>query len=205
MAQVPPHALTPPVGDRDHRRGPATARVTLVEYADFECPYCRAALPILGDLRRRLADQLCVVFRHFPLTARHPHAQHAAEAAEAAGAQGRFWAMHDRLFAQQQALAAAPVRRHAEALGLDLARFDRELAAHAHGARVRVDVESGRASGVDGTPTFFLDGARYDGPVTLEALLATIRRAHPDLAGDFSEPGERPRIPRVQWPRSPGV
>src|SRR6266566_10155949 len=96
--------LTVPVGPRDHRQGPEDAPVTLVEYGDYECPYCGAAHPVVKEIQQRLGDQLCFVFRHFPLTQIHPHAEHAAEAAEAAGAQGKFWQMHDTLFEHQQAL-----------------------------------------------------------------------------------------------------
>src|SRR5919199_5615233 len=109
-----------PVAERDHIQGPSTAPVTLVEYGDYECPYCGAAHPIVKEVQRRLGDRLRFVFRHFPLTNVHPHAQHAAEAAEAAGAQGKFWAMHDTLFEHQRALDDAHLEEHAAALGLDV-------------------------------------------------------------------------------------
>ena len=151
------------VGDRDHVRGPATAVVTLVEYGDYECPYCRAAVSIVDELQRVLPDELRFVFRHFPLENLHPHARHAAEAAEAAGAQGRFFEMHAALFEHQTALKDADLRRYATDLELDTARFGAELDAHTHASRVRDDVRGGLRSGVRGTPTFYLDDVRYDG------------------------------------------
>jgi protein-disulfide isomerase len=169
--------LTPPVGARDHAQGPADAPVTLVEYGDYECPYCGAAYPIVKEVQRRLGDRLRVVFRNFPLTQVHPHALRAAEAAEAAGAQGQFWAMHDTLFEHQRALDDAHLAQYAAELGLDGARFARELGEHAHAERVRADVLSGARSGVNGTPTFFIDGVRHDGDYELDTLLAAIERA----------------------------
>jgi len=202
MTHATPPRLAQPVGGRDHAEGPATAPVTLVEYGDYECPYCRAALPIVQGLRKALGDQLRFAYRHFPLAGAHPRAQLAAEAAEAAGAQGRFWAMHALLFEQQAALEEADLVRHAAALGLDAARVQRELAERSHAARVREDSLSGVASGVDGTPTFFLDGVRYDGLVGTQQFLAAIRQAHPDaVRGDAAEAAQR-LIPRVVRERS---
>ena len=169
--------LTLPVGARDHAQGPADAPVTLVEYGDYECPHCGRAYPILKAVQRRLGGRLRFVFRNFPLTQNHPHAQHAAEAAEAAGAQGAFWEMHDRLFERQFALADRDLREYAQDLGLDAARLGRELAAHQYAARVREDFRSGVVSGVNGTPTFYLNGARYDGAWDLETLLAALERS----------------------------
>ena len=195
--------LTPAVGERDHVQGPATAPVTLVEYGDYECPYCLAAVPIVGDLRELLGDQLRFVFRHFPLTGSHPHAQRAAEAAEAAGVQGRFYEMHLVLFEHQDALEDDDLSAYAADLGLDTARFKREFDAHAHASRVREDVQSGLGSGVTGTPRFYLDGVRYDGLVSVRGLLSTIRQAHPDVAtGDLEGRLGRRAIPRVVHQRS---
>ena len=171
-----PH-LTPPVNDRDHAHGLATAPVTLVEYGDYECPYCGAAYPIVKEVQRRLGDTLRFVFRNFPLAEMHPHAQHAAEAAEAAGAQGHFWPMHDLLYEHQRALDDAHLRRYAAELGLDEGRFDRELSGHAYAGRVREDVVSGARSGVNGTPTFFINGRRHDGSYDLKTLLAALEHA----------------------------
>jgi protein-disulfide isomerase len=169
--------LTPPVGERDHAQGPADAPVTLVEYGDYECPYCGAAFPIVRALQCRLGDRLRVVFRHFPLTQVHPHALSAAEAAEAAGAQGRFWAMHDLLFEHQRALDDRRLAGYAADLGLDGDRFAREMGEHVHAGRVREDVLSGARSGVNGTPTFFVNGARHDDDYAFDTLLAAIERA----------------------------
>jgi protein-disulfide isomerase len=171
-----PH-LTLPVGERDHVQGPAVAAVTLVEYGDYECPYCGEAYPIVKEVQRRLGDQLRFVFRNFPLAEMHPHAQHAAEAAEAAGAQEQFWPMHDALYEHQRALDDAHLRRQAAELGLDEGRFDRELSDHTYAGRVREDFLSGARSGVNGTPTFFINSRRHDGSYDLERLLAALEDA----------------------------
>jgi protein-disulfide isomerase len=155
--------LTPPVGPGDHARGPADAPVTLVEYGDYECPHCGAAHPVVQLALRQLGDQLRFVYRHFPLAEIHPNAEPAAEAAESAGAQGRFWAMHDALFEHQSALQPRDLAALAMALGLDAARLARELLAHTHLNAVREDFLGGVRSGVNGTPTFFINGVRYDG------------------------------------------
>ena len=173
--------LEPPVGEADHVSGPADAPVTLVEYGDYECPYCGMAYPIVKALQRRLGRQLRFVYRNFPLKQSHPHAQRAAEAAEAAGAQGAFWAMHDALFEQQHALEDADLLRYAGDLRLDTARVARELEAGTHARRVRDDFRSGVRSGVNGTPTFFVNGHRYDGTWVDEgAFLDALREAEAD-------------------------
>jgi protein-disulfide isomerase len=169
--------LTRPVSERDHRQGPLTAPATLVEYGDYECPYCGMAHPITKELKRRLGDQLCFVYRHFPLAQVHPHAELAAEAAEAAGAQGKFWQMHDTLFEHQHALDEVHLVRYAAALQLDTGKFRLELAQHLYADRVGEDFMSGVRSGVNGTPTFFINGLRYDGPYDLETILAAIEEA----------------------------
>ena len=166
--------LTPPVGERDHARGPAGAAATLVVYGDYECPYTRRAHQTLREVQAELGDRLRVVYRHFPLTAIHPHALHAAEAAEAAAAQGRFWEMHDRLFSRQLDLADTDLGDYAADLGLDVAAFTRDMSEHAHLARVEEDVESGLRSGVEGTPTLFLNGRRHGGGFEKEALLVAV-------------------------------
>jgi protein-disulfide isomerase len=152
----------------DHTRGVRGGR-QLVVYGDFECPYTAAAVRDIGRLLERGAA-FEVVFRHFPLREIHPHAQAAAEAAEAAARQGRFWEMHDLLFRNQLHLEPADLLRFAERLGLDLEQFESDLADPATEARVERDVESGEGSGVDGTPSLFIDGARYDGPRDPEVL-----------------------------------
>jgi protein-disulfide isomerase len=168
--------LTLPVSDeRDHIQGPADAPVTLLEYGDYECPYCGAAYPIVKQAQ--LGDRLRFVFRNFPISTSHPHAEQAAEAAEAAAAQGRFWEMHDHLYEHQRKLEAGDLHTYAEELGLDVERFDRELAQHDHAARVRDDFMSGVRSGVNGTPTFYVNGNRHDGPYDLDNLVAALERA----------------------------
>lgn len=156
--------LTIPVGEnRDHIEGPADAAVTLLEYGDYECPYCGAAYPIVKQVQETMGDRLRFVFRNFPITTSHPHAELAAEAAEAAAAQGQFWPMHDLLYENQKHLEAADLAGYAERLGLDVARFRRELGDHVYAPRVRKDFMSGVRSGVNGTPTFYIDGVRYEG------------------------------------------
>jgi len=169
--------LTLPVGERDHARGAAGAAVTLVEYGDYECPYCGRAYPIVKEIQKRLGRRLRFVFRNFPLRESHPHAQHAAEAAEAAGTQGKFWEMHDRLFERQFALDDDNLVEYAGDLGLDAERVRKELAGRVYEPRVREDFRSGVASGVNGTPTFFVNGVRHDEAWELEPLLATLERA----------------------------
>ncbi len=169
--------LTPAVSDSDHSAGPAAAQVTLVEYGDYECPHCGRAHPIVHEVRKIMGDRLRFVFRNFPLAEAHPHSVHAAEAAEAAGAQGRFWEMHDHLFKHQIALEDENLLRYAQRLGLDTARVKRELEAGTYADRVRADFRSGVRSGVNGTPTFFINGQRLDGPWDRDALLEALERA----------------------------
>jgi protein-disulfide isomerase len=163
--------------DRDHIRGSVDAPVTLLEYGDYECPFCGAAHPITKSLLARLGNGLSFVFRHFPLTTVHPYAELAAEAAEAAGGQGKFWQMHDRLFENQDRLAPAELPLHAQAIGLDVRRFGIELADHVYTPKVRADFMSGVRSGVNGTPTFFINGVRHDGSWDEETLLAALLAA----------------------------
>src|SRR5882762_8738921 len=165
------------VGERDHVQGPDTAPVTLVEYGDFECPYCAAANVIVKKVQEVMADQLRFVFRHFPLTQIHPHAESAAEASEAAGAQGQFWEMHDLLYENQRALDAMHLLGYAEDLNLDTRRFVRELEERVYQPRVRGDFMSGVRSGVNGTPAFFINGIRYDGSWDLAPLLEALEKA----------------------------
>ena len=155
--------LRKPVDQADHSTGPDNAPITLVEYGDFECPHCGRAYPIVKAVQRNLGNQLRLVFRNFPLRESHPHAEKAAEAAEAAGAQERFWQMHDMLFENQDALEDADLVAYAEELGLDAGRFEQELASGAFVDDVDEDFSSGVRSGVNGTPTFFVNGERFDG------------------------------------------
>ena len=157
-------ALHPPVSERDYTAGPDDAPVTLVEYGDYECPYCGMAHPIVQGAQRTLGDRLRFVFRNFPLREAHPHAQHAAEAAESAGAQGKYWEMHDMIFTHQHALEDEDLIAYAETIGIDPDRLADDLANKTYEKRVREDFRSGVRSGVNGTPTFFINGERYNGP-----------------------------------------
>jgi protein-disulfide isomerase len=163
--------------DRDHIQGPASATVTLLEYGDYECPYCGAAYPIIKDVHARMGESLRFVFRNFPITTSHPHAEQAAEAAEAAAAQNRFWPMHDLLYENQQNLEDDDLRAYARQLDLDVDLFDRELTQHVHAARVREDFMSGVRSGVNGTPSFYINGVRYDDSYERDSLLAALKAA----------------------------
>ena len=169
--------LKPPVGPKDHMQGPPDAPVTLVEYGDYECPYCGEAYPVVKAIQKRLGDQICFVFRNFPLAEQHPHAEEAAEAAAAAGAQGKFWEMHDLLYENQDALEPEDLVQYARALKMEAKRFVLEMREHLYAERVREDFRSGVRSGVNGTPTFFINGARHDGPFDLASLLAAIEEA----------------------------
>jgi protein-disulfide isomerase len=151
--------------------------VTLVEYGDFECPHCGAAYLILKKIQKALDNKLRFVFRHFPLTQIHPFAEPAAEAAEAAGSQGKFWEMHDLLFENQQALDPENLVGMAVELDLDIPRFVRELDEGIYGERVREDFMSGVRSGVNGTPTFFINGVRYNGSWETAPLLEALEIA----------------------------
>jgi Na+:H+ antiporter, NhaA family len=163
--------LSPPVDrTRDHVRGASDAHVTLVEYGDFQCPYCGDAYPVVQELLARFGSRIRFVFRHMPMADLHPRAPAAAQAAEAAGAQGRFWEMHDRLFEHQLALSDAELRSHAGAIGLDVERFDRELREGTHAAHVQEDYGSGVRSGVPSTPRFFVNGVIHLGSPTRAEL-----------------------------------
>jgi protein-disulfide isomerase len=170
--------LTPPVSERDHATGPADAPVTLVEYGDYECPYCGMAYQVVKSAQRELGKQLRFVFRNFPLAEAHPHARNAAQAAEAAAAQGKFWEMHDMLFEHQEALEAEDIIGYAKSLGLDMVKFARDLQDATYAKRVRDDFRSGVKSGVNGTPTFFINGSRYEGSWANEkAFIHTLQEA----------------------------
>jgi protein-disulfide isomerase len=171
-------ALTVPVSEsRDHIQGAPDAPVTLVEYGDYECPYCGAAYPIVKEAQARMGSRLRFVFRNFPITTSHPHAERAAEAAEAAASQGSFWEMHDLLYENQKHLRDEDLRSYAERLGLDLDRFDRELAGRVYAERVHEDFMGGVRSGVNGTPTFYINGVRHDDSYDLETLVAALDEA----------------------------
>jgi len=163
-----------PRAKHDHIQGSIDAPIALVEYGDYECPYCGQAYPIVKAIQEQLGDRLCFAFRNFPLANSHPHAEHAAEAAEAAGAQGKFWEMHDMLYENQVALDDESLAQYAEALGLDARRLIGEVLSGAHMARVREDFQSGARGGVNGTPSFFINGVRHDGAPSFAALLAAL-------------------------------
>jgi Na+/H+ antiporter NhaA len=163
--------------ERDHIRGPHTAPVTLVEYGDYECPYCGQAEIVIRELLDEFGDELRYVWRHLPLNDVHANAQMAAEATEAAGAQGDFWGMHDKLLVAQDELTPRDLKRHAEGLGLDVERFWDELRRREHEGRVADDVASADASGVAGTPSFFINGRRHHGAYDLDTLGAAVRAA----------------------------
>jgi formate-nitrite transporter family protein len=172
----PPQLLVVPVTDRDHAEGPRDAAVTIVEYGDFECPYCASAASLLRDLRKELKDALRLVYRHFPLWDVHPHAEKAAEAAEAAGAQGLFWEMHRRLFARQDLLDEECLVRSARKVGLDMKRFQKEMQESFHAPRVRADWLAGQRSGVTTTPTVFINGELYRGRLEFGEIVAHLTR-----------------------------
>lgn len=167
--------LTPPVGPSDHVRGHADAPVTLVEYGDFECPYCGEFYPELKAVERAMGGLLRVVFRNFPLTEAHPHAAHAAAFAEAAGAQGLFWQAHDMLYEHQDALDDESLIAYGRVIGLDRAHVVAALEGN-HAEKIRQDFVGGLHSGVNGTPCLFINGQRYDGARDARSLAEVIER-----------------------------
>jgi protein-disulfide isomerase len=168
------NTLAEPVSTKDHAQGPATAPVTLVEYGDYQCPYCGEAYPILKEVKKRMGNSLRFVFRNFPLTEMHPNAFAAAEAAEAAGVQGKFWEMHDMLYENQEKLKPQDLVGYAMALKLD-ERFVKDVNAGTFTARIKHDFQTGLMSGVNGTPSLFINGERYDGERDVESLLEVLR------------------------------
>ena len=165
------------VGEADHVRGDPGARVTLVEYGEFECPDCGRSYHVVKRLLEELAGEVKFVWRHFARADVHPFSERSAEAAEAAGAQGRFWEMHDFLFEHQHQLEYEDLAEHAALLGLDVDRFRSDIASHEHLARVRSHLAEGQAARVSETPTFFIDGVRYEGSSDVAGLIAAVRRA----------------------------
>jgi protein-disulfide isomerase len=181
------------VGADDHVQGAFDAPATLVEYGDFECSYCGAAYPIVKAVVRELGTKLRFVFRNFPLLDLHPHAALAAEAAEAAGAQGGFWEMHDLLFENQGDLSARALVRYANRAVRDPARWALDVQRHAFAARVRDDFTSGLESGVQGTPTFYINGSRHDGAADAESLLSALVQSMNRDDRERTQPGPRAR------------
>ncbi len=180
----PPVELLRPVDpERDHIRGRVDAPFTLVEYADFECPFCSKATGSIAELRKRLGDDLRYVYRHLPLEHVHPHARQAALAGEAAAAQDRFWEMADQLFHHQDALELADLRGYAETVGLDLGRFDEDLRTRRYEKRVDDDAIDAETSEVHGTPTFYVNGRRHFGPYDAATLAAALQDSGPATSG----------------------
>jgi protein-disulfide isomerase len=166
--------LATPITDEDHAQGPANAPVTLVQYGDYECPYTRLSRLGVHELQREFSDRLRFVFRHFPLEEIHPHARAAAAAAEAAGRQTDFWTMHEYLFEHQKALEDADLQAYASNQALDIHRFDRDRRSFEVAQRIDRDLASGDQSGVEGTPTFFVNGTQHNGGYDLDSLRSAI-------------------------------
>ncbi len=166
--------LKTPVGDHDHVQGPEDALVTLVEYGDYECPHCGRAYPIVKQVQERFGDRLRFVFRNFPLIEAHPHAEEAAESAEFAAASEKFWPMHDLLFENQRRFNRATFLALAEQMGLSPAALEKALQEHSFQHHVRDDFKSGVHSGVNGTPTFYINGQRHDGSFDFDELVSAI-------------------------------
>ena len=168
--------LTPPVSARDHAQGPANAPLTLVEYGDYQCPYCGAAYPVVKQLQKAFGKKLRFVFRNFPLTQAHPYALIAAEAAEAAALQGKFWEMHDLIYERQEILEADILPRWAQEVGLDLEKFGTAIRQGDITKRIKEDRMSGINSGVNGTPSFFINGTRHDDAPDYDSLAAALEQ-----------------------------
>jgi protein-disulfide isomerase len=169
--------LAAPVGKSDHALGPEDAPVTLLEYGDYQCPFCADMQPMLKAIAKQMGGQMRLVFRHMPLIEMHPYAQFAAEAAEAAGAQGKFWRMHDAIYQQQSELGTDLLHQLAVKLKLDIAQFSAELDARRYRPRVKRDFMSGMRSGVAGTPAFFINGKRYEDALDQRSLMSAVGRA----------------------------
>jgi protein-disulfide isomerase len=167
----------PEVTADDHVRGPAGAPVTVLEYGDYECPYCRGAARDVHRLLDLYPGMVRFVFRNFPIPQLHPHAEQAAEAAEAAASQGKFWETYELLLQPSSHLDTDSLVSYAELVGLDLARFRSDLAGHAYAARINHDVQEGIRNGVNATPKFYVNGERIDGKVPLEGLEDAVRAA----------------------------
>jgi protein-disulfide isomerase len=179
-----PPRLTLPVGDRDHSEGPSDAPMVLVEYGDYQCPYCGAAYPIVKRIQKELGSDMRFVFRNFPITNAHPQAEWAAETAEAAAAQGKFWEMHDFLYENQRFMGdEAYFAKYEAKLKMDAKRIASEVAQRAHSARIEEDFMSGVRSGVNGTPTFFINGIRYDGYAELGPIVSALKEARKTSSG----------------------
>lgn len=171
------YMLSQSVSERDHIQGAKSAAVTLLMYGAYECPHCVEGNKIVKEIQQRMGDQLRFVFRHFPRTNVHPHAEAAAEVAEAAGEQGKFWEMHDKLFENYNRLDGDHLVGYAEELGLDMQQFDRAITGRNYVGKVRGDLQSGMESGVKGTPTYFINGIKHNASGEFDVLLAAIERS----------------------------
>ena len=171
---VPIHFIPPPTS-RDRVRGPGSALVTLLEYGDYKCPRCNEARFVVKRLEAILGDQMRFVFRNYPLSSLEVNSKHAAEAAETSGAQNKFWEMHNLLFDQQHALSDKHLRVYATQCGLDMERFNKDMASHTFDFRVREDILSGHQKGVSDTPTFFMNDRLHPGPYDYETLLSAMK------------------------------
>jgi protein-disulfide isomerase len=169
-------SLAVPVNAQDHIQGLESAPVTLVEYGDYECPHCGLAYPVIKAVQKKLGPKLRFVFRNFPLTSMHPYAELAAEAAEAAGAQGKFWEMHDAIYENQESLEEEMIEDLAKKLKLDINRFNSDIKARKFKEHVKKDFLGGAKSGVNGTPSLFINGERFDESLDEESLIAFIRQ-----------------------------
>jgi protein-disulfide isomerase len=173
--------LTVPVNiGSDHIRGSINAPIVIVEYGDYECPYTGMAYPVVQDIMKQFGDKIYFVFRNFPLNDIHPHAQHAAEAAEAAAAQDKFWQMHDYLFEHQKALDDHHLLEYAQKVGLDIDKFKQEMSGHVYASLIYRSLKSGINSGVEGTPTFFINGERYEDSWDLDTFTSFLKRSFLD-------------------------
>ena len=162
--------LKPPVHEQDHIKGKMNAPVVLVEFGDFQCPHCGAAYPMIKEIENKFKDQMAFVFRHFPLSEIHPYAQAAAVASEAAANQGKFWQMHGLIFENQSELGLPMLLELAESLKLDMKAFQKDFKDPKLFAKVEADFESGIVSGVNGTPSFYINGIKYDGAYEMKSL-----------------------------------
>jgi protein-disulfide isomerase len=171
--------LVVPVNDQDHIQGPDTASVTLVEYGDYECPHCGMAFSIIKAVQKKLGPKLRFVFRNFPLSNMHPFAELAAESAEAAGAQGKFWEMHDAIYENQDLLGEEMIEELAKKLKLDINHFNSDIKTRKFKERVRKDFIGGAKSGVNGTPSLFINGERFDESLDEETLIEAISERRP--------------------------
>jgi protein-disulfide isomerase len=165
-----------PVGKHDFITGPENAKITLIEYGDYECPHCGHAYPIVKKIQEKLGDDLRFVFRNFPLAEMHPHAMNSAEASFSVGEQGKFWQMHDTLYEHQDALDDKYLVQYAKELGVDTSKFKNDLQNHVYSGRVEEEFLGGLRSGVNGTPTFFINGVRHDGSFEFEPFLSTLKK-----------------------------